>query len=421
MNTPESPSPTPQQRALLKLADQCVMCGMCLPHCPTYVKTSNEGESPRGRISLTQALLRNKLPLEPHFKQHLDSCLTCRACEPVCPSGVAYGQIIDGVRAQIRQQSPKRDWRKEKLLETTASPQKLHLSGKMLQLAQRTGTLGLLKKGVEKLVMGDGDWQQLLPQPLPDYHPWKPHYPATGVRKGQVALFTGCIADIADQQTLRDAVTLLTHAGYDVAVPKQQHCCGALHYHEGDQKRAGQLRQKNLEAFELEELDAIIYCATGCGAQLREYGQQQPNQQAAAFSAKCLEIGEFLLQQAELPLQFRPLAQRVAVHTPCTQRYALKQADLPFKLLKLTPEIELIELPGNHQCCGSAGSYMLEQPEMAQQLLNDKLAAIAATAPQIVASSNIGCALHLAAGLRQRGQPLEILHPISLLTRQLVP
>jgi glycolate oxidase iron-sulfur subunit len=420
--TPEQPQLPESETQLLKLADQCVMCGICLPHCPTYIKTLNEGESPRGRISLIQGLLRGGLEHSEQLQHHLDSCLTCRACEPACPSGVAFGKLMDGSRHLLREQGHGKNWAKEKLLETTASPKKLRLSGKLLRLAQSTGTLKLLQLGAEKLILENSGWRELLPEKIPEHHRWQPHYPSVTPSKGKVALFTGCIADITDQQTLRDAITLLNHCGYEVAVPGKQGCCGALHHHAGDKEHTDLLLKNNLEAFASDQYQAIIFCATGCGTHLKEYGElSQGESSAQQFANKSMEIGQFLLQHGLDQLSFQPLGKRVAVHIPCTQRNVLKQSEVPFQLLKQIPELAAIPMPDNHRCCGSAGSYMLEQPEMARQLRNDKLLALKETGAEILVSSNIGCALHLNAGLRQQEQHIEVIHPISLLARQLIP
>lgn len=416
---------TPHQKqladtqALLKAADQCVMCGMCLPACPTYQLTMNEAESPRGRISLIQAMLRQQLALDATLGSHLDSCLTCRACEAICPSGVPYGRLIDGARVIQRESSRTSDWRIEKLLETTAAPDKLRSAGKMLRLAQLSGADKLLRAGLS-LAGKDNLWREMMPARLPAYRAWDMRYPAQGEKKGTVALFTGCIADLVDQQTLRDTITLLTRCGYEVTVPKVQTCCGALHTHAGDIERGRQLALQNLAAFDPEQVDAIIFAATGCGAHLIDYGRfESDDARARAFAAKAIDALAFLQQHGLTELAFKPLPQRIAVHTPCTQRNVLKQSKLPFALLAIIPEAELIALPGNEVCCGAAGSYMLEHPQTASTLREQKLQALADTAPDILVTSNIGCSLHLQAGLKQQGRELEILHPLSLLARQL--
>lgn len=367
--------PHERKAALLKMSDQCVMCGMCSPHCPTYMKSNNESESPRGRISLIQALLRDKLPLDESLKQHLDSCLNCLACETSCPSGVKYGELIDGVRA-LQYTQEKQASAKEKLLEITASNRKLRTGAKLIRLAQQSGTYNILSKGIEHFVFEQPHIHELLPPKLPARIKWKEQYPAIGEKQGHVSLFTGCIADICDQQTLQDAIELLTHIGFQVTIPTKQACCGALHHHSGDIEHSQKLINTNIEAFTDKKSEHVIHCATGCGAHLMEYGKQLNTPQAKQFSLKVDEIGHFLLKNGIQKLQFKAFKRRVSEHLPCTQRNALKQPTTTAELLKLIPELNAAPLDGNNFCCGAAGSYMLEQPEMAQQLRQDKLDAI---------------------------------------------
>ncbi|MCF6218611.1 MAG: (Fe-S)-binding protein [Gammaproteobacteria bacterium] len=409
-----------KKTALLKISDQCVMCGMCAPHCPTYREHHNEAESPRGRIALIQALLNDKLALDDQLKQHLDSCLSCRACEASCPSGVKYGELLDGIRAVQRQQEERPNQAKERLLKTLASGKRLRNSAKLIRLAQRSGTYALLSKGIERFIVDQPHISELLPAPLPARKNWEKQYSAIGEERGCISLFTGCIADICDQKTLQDAVTLLTHIGFRVEIPAQQACCGALHHHAGDTANSQRLAEINIEAFSANADQHIIHCATGCGAHLMEYRQQLNTSQAHHFSVKVDEISHFLLSNGIQKLAFKPLHKSVSIHLPCTQRNVLKQSLTPFELLELIPSLKSTPLADNSHCCGAAGSYMLEQPQMAQQLRQNKLDAVQQQQSQILVSSNIGCAMYLAAGIRQQGLSVEVIHPISLLVRQLI-
>ncbi len=396
------------------------MCGLCAPHCPTYIARRNEAESPRGRISLIRALLQDKLPLDGSLTQHLDSCLSCRACEASCPSGVKYGELLDGIRAVQREQGERPNQAKERLLKALASGKKLRNSAKLIRFAQRSGTYALLSKGIERFIVEQPHVSELLPAQLPARKNWEKQYPAIGEERGHLSLFTGCIADICDQKTLQDAITLLTYIGFRVDIPTQQACCGALHHHAGDTASSQRLADINLKAFAGDTDHQIIHCATGCGAHLMEYRQQLNTPQANQFSARVDEISHFLLSNGIQKLAFKPLNKSVSIHLPCTQRNVLKQHTTPFELLELIPSLKSTPLAGNSHCCGAAGSYMLEQPQMAQQLRQDKLDAVQRAHSQILVSSNIGCALYLAAGIRQQGLSVEVIHPISLLARQLI-
>ena len=388
------------------------MCGLCLPHCPTYTKTQNEAESPRGRISLILGLANGQLEADDKLRSHLDNCLLCRACEAKCPSKVQYGEIMDGARSALKTDSPKQEQRID-LDQLSTDKQQQRREATKLWLADKTGLRAIGRGlGITK-ALGMERFEQLAPS-IDRPHDWQDYYPAKGDKQGDVALFIGCFSDMFDQRTLDDSITILNTCGYGVHVPATQTCCGALQQHKGDSEKAKQLAQQNIAAFGQLDIAAVISCATGCGSQLKEY------QRTVGDSLPSCDINTFL-SQIEWPesLQLKPLNKKIAVHEPCSQRNVLKENNAPYTLLKRIPETEILPLPGNQQCCGAAGSYMIEHPEMADELRNDKLEAIQATQPDILVSSNIGCALHLAAGIRKTNPRLEILHPISLLARQI--
>jgi len=388
------------------------MCGLCLPHCPTYNKSQNEAESPRGRISLILGLANGQLQADERLHKHLDSCLQCRACEAKCPSGVQFGEIMDGARSALAQGRPIAKQRISLDALTTDKKQQRR-QATLLWLAGKTGLRALGKSlGITKL-LGMERLEQLAPS-IDRPHDWQDYYPAKGDKHADVALFIGCFSDMLDQKTLNDSITLLNACGYGVFVPTKQTCCGALHQHKGDSEQAAQLARQNINAFAQLDIAAVISSATGCGSQLKEYDR------IVDGSLPACDINTFL-NQIEWPnsLQLKPIGKKIAVHEPCSQRNVLKEAVAPYALLKRIPDLEIVTLPGNEQCCGAAGSYMIEHPQMADRLRDDKVDAIRAIQPDILVSSNIGCALHLAAGARAATIDLEILHPISLLARQI--
>jgi glycolate oxidase iron-sulfur subunit len=390
------------------------MCGMCLPHCPTYQISRDEGESPRGRIALIQGLANGRLALNARLESHLDHCLGCRACEAVCPSGVAYGEIIDGGRAVIYEQS-KIAPTPRLLFSLVPRPRRLRLFGRLLRLLQRSG-LQTLARGIGVTrALGLARLDALLP-PLAPLPAWRNYYPPLGNKRGEAALFLGCLADFADRPALNAAVHLLTRTGYGVHIPRGQTCCGALHLHQGDRRIARHLAECNAAAFNSLRVDAIINTASGCGATLVEYARHD----FPGLAAPVRDINTFL---AELPwpaeLSPTPLAKRVAVHDPCSLGHVLHQAKSPYQLLARIPELESVALPDNCRCCGAAGSYMLSQPEIADRLRDDKIAALRALDADILATSNPGCALHLRAGIKAAGLNIPVMHPVALLSRQL--
>ena len=396
---------------LLADADICVKCGLCLPHCPTYNKTQNENESPRGRIALIQAWAGRHLETSKKLIEHIDNCLLCRTCERVCPAVVPYARLINNFREQIRTE---RDSTLAVSLLKTVSHNKTiaHLAQSGLRFYQTTS----LQKAARFLKLPRLLRLDKIDRLLPGYHnptPFAPHYPATAEVKGHVGLFTGCMGPLLDHETVAAAVKVLTAAGFNVSIPEQQTCCGALALHDGDSETSGQLASANCSAFADKSLDAIVTIASGCGSRMQEYQQADP-------AGKVVDISQFLIKSdCDFSDRLLPLTAPVCLHTPCSLKNVMREEQGALKLLQQIPNIKMTQLPATIQCCGSAGSYMLDHPHMAQALLNDLLAAASEQQSGYLVSSNIGCALHISAGLRERGAALEVLHPIALIARQL--
>lgn len=406
-------------------ADHCVMCGLCLPHCPTYRLTGDESESPRGRIALMRALAKDQLAPTPSLLAHLDRCLGCRACEAACPSNVPYGRLIDLGRAQVRDERPWWQRFKRDLLQRRIIPHSTILRGlgRLARLAQITGIDNLARRSGLLQALGWARLEALVPK-LPPLQRWRHFYPAEGKERGQVALFKGCIASVIDQPQLFATVQLLNRLGYGVHVPKSQVCCGALARHEGGPEQALALALQNIKIFAAVEVEAIIGTASGCTASLIDYPQWAQEGQAdvaaaCAFTDKLQDINQFLFRTAwPAEIVLKPLEKRVVVQDPCSLRYVLHQHEVVYNLLHRIPKADILSLPNNQQCCGAAGSYMLTQPVFAQSLRSEKINALWEIRPDILVTSNIGCSLYLAAGMRERGLAVEVLHPVQLLARQ---
>lgn len=413
------------------LASQCVKCGLCLPHCPTYQLTENENESPRGRIALMQAVANGQLPFSESVNTHLDQCLACRTCERVCPAHVKYGELITKGRTLIHesdhlkhQYQPKTPFKARMLSTIAAQPLLTKLMGRSLQLIEISGFRKLSRTiGLTRL-LGFKALDQLLPK-VPSQKPFLSHYPAKGAAKGKVALFKGCISSWSDRQTLEASIHVLNSIGFDVIMPKNQGCCGAMALHHGDHGQSQTLALKNLDIFP-EDIEAIISPISGCGATLKEYdkylGANMPGQtaeQAFQFSQKVIDISDFILKNWDGTLKLKPIQERIAYHHPCTLKNVFKSETQVEKLLALLPKRESIPLTQTENCCGSAGTYMLTYPENANQLAEKMLSSLEDTTVDTLVTSNIGCGMHLAQQLKGKNAKIRVIHPITCVAEAL--
>lgn len=380
---------------LIVEADRCVACGLCLPHCPTYRKTGSEADSPRGRIQLMRAVAQDILPNNERFKQHIDLCLSCRSCESACPNSVNYGALADSSRALYMQKNSLGLKLAKPLIR---SRYLAYLFTWPLWLLQRLGLQALLQRLSSKA--------RMLPQ-IEKPVRWKTFYPATAPHKGAVSLFLGCASNALDSETLTASIYVLNRLGVDVHVPAGQTCCGGIARQAGDHAEAAALINKNAASFDRNM--TILTTASGCGAGLQDYLPQQKVQDISAFLAAC----------DWSDIQVTPLKQRIFVQDPCSLRNVLKSEKSVYSLLKKIPAADIQALPGNSQCCGGAGAYVITQPDMANKLLDDKLNAVIANDVTILATSNIGCSLHIANGLRAQNLNVRVMHPIQIIARQM--
>ncbi|MGH7334538.1 MAG: (Fe-S)-binding protein [Candidatus Rokuibacteriota bacterium] len=395
---------------------KCVHCGICLPQCPTYRVLGEEMDSPRGRIYLMRAAAEGRASLSESFARHMDLCLGCRACETACPSGVAFGSLLEATRAQLRRSRPasRRHPLERAIFALFPYPDRLGRALAALRLYQRTGLRSLIRRsGLLAFASTLADMEALLPD-VPPVIAIPECTPGRGRRRGRVGLLTGCVQRHLFASVHRDTVTLLALAGYDVLVPPGQGCCGALELHAG-RVEAYHERAEALAAAFPDDLDFIVTSAAGCGATMREYGHAWPASLAVGRLADRTRDVTEVLADADLPLGV--LEVTVTYHDACHLAHGQRVRTQPRALLARIPGLSLVELEDSDLCCGSAGVYNLLEPDMAGRLLAMKLERIAATGARIVAAGNPGCAMQIGKGARRRGLDLEVRHPVELLAR----
>jgi glycolate oxidase iron-sulfur subunit len=404
-----------------KAALACIHCGLCLGSCPTYLETGNENDSPRGRIYLMRAVQDGRLPLGDTAVRHLDLCLGCRACEAACPSGVRYGELLETTRDHIERhhrRSPVQNFLRRVLIERIfphATRTKLALLP--ARLLKRAGAEHLFPRFIQ-------DSLALLPKDMSEGH--LPERSRAGdfrsPTRGRVGFIRGCVMNVMFGRTNENSIRLLNRAGYDVITPRDQGCCGALHAHGGNLAVAREAARANLAAFAREPLDAIIINAAGCGSTLKEYGHLLADDpRAPAFSAKVKDLSEFLVASGQLSaFSFQPSTQKVTFHDACHLAHAQRITHAPRLLVKAVAGANFIEMPESDVCCGSAGSYNLTEPEMAERLQHRKIGNILKTGATCVVTTNPGCLLQMRAGLDRAGAGhVETLHIADFLERSL--
>ena len=388
---------------LSALADQCVMCGLCLPHCPTYRLEQVEAESPRGRIALGRALADGSLYPTPAALAHLDHCLGCLSCQKVCPSQVHYEEIFVQTRALLL---PRR---------ANDLPAWLHDPQRLTALA-RLGAATAAPRWLPwlaRLLPRTSRWRRLATT-----LPVAPPVPrmagsARSTDGSRVVLFRGCVASVYDRDTLAAARFLLEASGHAVVELGGTRCCGALPRHAGDVERAAAESAATREALLETGVEVLLSCASGCHGDLRD-------QVAAGSALRVLDIHAFLAEDPGFAaLRFRPRAMRAALHLPCTQVNVVGTTAPIRDLLARVPQLEVLELPEQPRCCGAAGSYFIEQPGFADRLQSHKLDQAAELAPDLLLTTNIGCRIHLGNGLKARADAMPVLHPLALLAQQL--
>jgi len=385
-----------------------VHCGFCLQACPTFLATGDEADSPRGRIELMRALERGDLSVtDPALAYHLDRCLGCRGCEPVCPSGVQYGIGLEAARRRIAEARGVSRLARLALWALT-SPK---VSRVVYWFARAFRATGIPRRlagwGRFRFAMGmlaatkGGDRRtkarKLLSSPAP------------------ALLFRGCVQQGLFSHVHDATVRALGVNGYQVGEVNGQVCCGALHAHAGLLDEARALARVNVAAFG-EGDEPIVVNSAGCGALMKEYGHLLDQEQGERFGARVRDVTELLAGEAMRgPVGGAPLDMHVAYDPPCHLLHAQGVAVPPLKLFAAIPLLELVSVPGAAECCGSAGLFTLLEPEMSRAVLAAKIERLREAAPQVVATGNPGCQMQIGAGLAAAGVATRVRHPVELL------
>lgn len=408
----------PLAKEMADAVTKCVHCGFCLPACPTYKLLNEEMDSPRGRIILMKSVLEGDIDLEEAIP-YIDHCLGCLSCQTACPSGVVYGQLLTPFRAiaeRSRQRPPVERFSRWVTKETLPFPGRF-------QIATRAGKFtrplsAVLPIQLEAML-------ELIPDSIPESRTLPTYHPAVGELRGSVALLSGCVQQILAQEINWATLRVLARNGIEVFIPQGQGCCGALALHTGDQESARKLGARILDVFP-QEIDAVITNAAGCGSCLKEYPQlfkgTELQDQANKFATKVKDISVYLNEQeieSPPPLKSK---HKIAYHDACHLAHAQGVIQQPRKLLGKIPNLTVMPIKDSELCCGSAGSYNIEQPVIAKQLGEIKAENIINSGADIVVTGNIGCLIqirkYLAQLLEENGQTgpkIPVWHMIELL------
>lgn len=406
----------PRGQIMADAIQSCVHCGFCLAACPTYTVLGEEMDSPRGRIVLMKGVLEGELTPQ-EAQPYIDRCLGCVGCVPACPSGVPYGELLMSYRAlqeEERRRPPLDAAQRRLIVETLPYPRRF-------RLAVQTGKVGKLLQGA--LPEPLRAMLRMLPERLPSAEPLPAVYPARGRRRARVALLSGCVQQVLAPNINWATLRVLAANGVETVIPAEQGCCGSILMHIGEGGRAAELARANLRAF-ADDYDAILTNAAGCGSGMKEYGMlfagTEQAAEAHAFAARVQDVTEFLAAIGMTAVA-RPLpAPLTAVYQDaCHLRHAQGVQDQPRRLLATIPNLTLLELTDGGLCCGSAGTYNLEQPEIADELGQRKVEQIAVTGAQAVISGNIGCLTQIQTHLARRGEGLPVYHTLELLDQAL--
>lgn len=411
-----------------ELIDQCVHCGFCLSTCPSYRVIGKEMDSPRGRIYLMDAINKGEAAFNQGTSQHFDSCLGCLACVTTCPSGVKYDQLISATRNQVQRNQPRNLWEKFLrflIFNLFPYPQRLGLFLPLLWFYQISGLQKLVKAtNLLRFFPRLSSMESILPQiNLKTINKKYPYViPSQTQKKYRVGVVLGCVQRLFFDSVNEATVRVLTANGCEVVIPQTQGCCAALPSHQGEEKQAQTLARQMIDSFANTDVDYIIINAAGCGHTLKEYAHilaDDPEYlpKAKEFVSKVRDINEFLAETG-LNVSLFPISDEkltMVYQDACHLLHGQKISLQPRQLLNQIPNVELKEPIDSALCCGSAGVYNLLQPDVANELGEQKVTNLLNTGAKIIASSNPGCSLQIAKHLQLKGEKISVIHPIELL------
>ncbi len=412
---------------------QCMHCGMCLPTCPTYEETKRERSSPRGRIRLMREVADGRLDVSATFADEMSYCLGCLACQTACPAGVDYATLLENARGEVERRGVVGGWRRRLIRWLTLSvlfrrPTLLRAAGRMLWAYQRSGLASMLRRSeIMRAIVPQRLWDLEAKAP-----PVRPPFSHRRIRRREwpddakycVALLTGCVQDLVYPHVNRATADVLLANGCEVVTPPRQFCCGSLHAHNGELDVARDLARRNLDMFDLDEVDAVITNSGGCGSHLKKYAEllhdvDAYRSRAEAWDRKVRDIHEWLIEIGIRPPHTLDGAaeQIVAYDASCHLLHGQKIARQPLEVLQAIPGVRMVNLPESDWCCGSAGVYSLTQPDQSQKLLARKLDHLASTGATLLATGNPGCLLQIEQGMHAdpRFAGVRVCHPVELL------
>lgn len=441
----------PDYSELLK----CTHCGLCLNQCPTYRVLGWEMDSPRGRIRLMRGVTEGVYDITPRFAEHMDVCLACRACQTACPAGIGFGEMVEAARGQVLQTLPKsplsRFTRWLVLEQLFTHPNRLNFIAGLLRFYQHSG-LQFLARKLRLIPRGLRESEALLPRlperffevgrvrapaPIPPTPLSKGGKEGEGTRSQRVAFLSGCVMGTVYAETNEATMRVLSRNGYEVEIPRGQLCCGAIAIHAGEREIAKEMAKRNIDAFTPTPTPSanppqpplvrgelgipILVNAAGCGVAMKEYkdllkDDAEYADKAKAFSERVKDASEFLAERGIVE-PTNEIRARVTYQDPCHLAHGQGIRSQPRALLAQIPGLQLIEMRDSDRCCGSAGIYNITHPDIAMQVLDEKMTNVEATQPEMIVTANAGCLLQLQLGARRAAMKVEVLHVMDLLDR----